>query len=219
MTVYNDTLSKYITDLFAKQDDAQRRALEDSPRRGLPAISIQPEEGRFLQMLVRMCGAVKAVEIGTLGGHSGIWIARGLAPGGKLVTLERERAHAEVAREHFAAAGVADRVDIRLGDAHATLQNLAPEGPFDFVFIDAEKSGYPFYFAWALANVRVGGVIAAHNAFRYGDVVGRDVPPERLHDADTEAMREFNRRVAAEPRVISTIYPAGDGTVVAVKIA
>ncbi len=217
MTIYNDTLSKYITDLFAKQDEAQRRALEDSPRRGLPAISIKPEEGRFLQMLVRMCGAAKAVEIGTLGGHSGIWIARGLAPGGKLVTLERERAHAEVAREHFAAAGVADRVDIRLGDAHATLQNLAPEGPFDFVFIDAEKSGYPFYFDWALAHVRVGGVIAAHNAFRYGDVVGRDVPPERLHD--TDIMREFNRRVAAEPRVISTIYPAGDGTVVAVKIA
>lgn len=214
MTNYNDTLSQYITDLFAKQDDAQRRALEDSPKHGLPAISVKPEEGKFLQVLVSSCNAVKAVEIGTLGGYSGIWIARGLAPGGKLITLEREQKHADVARAHFAAAGVADRVEIRIGDAHESLKSLTAESPFDFVFIDAEKSGYPFYFDWALANVRVGGVIAAHNAFRNGSVAGVGAP-----DEDTEAMRAFNRRVANEPRVLSTIYPAGDGTVVAVKVS
>jgi len=214
MTVYNDSLSQYVTDLFAAQDDGLRHALEDSPQRGLPAISIKPEEGRFLQFLVRACGARKAVEIGTLGGYSGIWIARGLWPGGKLITLEREPKHAEVAREHFAAAGVADRVEIRVGDALETIKSLSADGPFDFVFIDAEKSAYNAYFDWALAPgvVRIGGVIAAHNAFRRGALVD-----PRNTEADTEALRAFNRRVASEPRVISTIYPGGDGMVVAVK--
>jgi len=212
MTVYDDRFSQYITDLFAAQDDGLRHALEDSPKQGLPAISVKPEEGRFLQFLVRTCGVRQAVEIGTLGGYSGIWIARGLLPGGQLITLEREPRHAAVAREHFEAAGVADRVEIRIGDALETIRSLSAEGPFDFVFIDAEKSGYRAYFDWALANVRIGGVIAAHNAFRHGALVD----PHNT-EADTEAMRAFNRRVASEPRVISTIYPGGDGMVIAIK--
>lgn len=213
MTHYNDRLSQYITELFAPADDAMRRAWEDTPKKGLPAISVKPEEGRFLQVLVRACGATKALEIGTLGGYSAIWIARGLAPGGKLITLEHEAKHAAVAREHIAAAGLADQVQVRVGNAHDTLPSLTGEGPFDFVFIDAEKPGYGAYFDWALANTRLGGVIAAHNAFRNGQIVNQD------RDADNEAMRAFNQRVAGEPRVLSTIYPAGDGTLVAVKIA
>ena len=216
MTIYDDTLSYYITELFAKQDDAQRRALEESPEKGLPAISIQPEEGRFLQFLVRACGAKKALEIGTLGGYSGIWIARGLAPGGKLITLEKSSKHAAVAAEHFTLAGVADRVEIRLGDAHQLLGKLKGEGPFDFVFIDAEKTSYDFYFNWALDNVRIGGIIAAHNAFRHGEVAGEAA---EAASPETAAIRALNRRVAAEPRVVSTIYPAGDGTLIAVKVA
>ena len=217
MTIYDDTLSHYITELFAKQDEAQRRALEESPERGLPAISIQPEEGRFLQLLVRACGAKKALEIGTLGGYSGIWIARGLAPGGKLITLEKSPKHATVAAEHFALAGVEDRVEIRLGDATKSLSKLKDEGPFDFVFIDAEKTGYALYFDWALDNVRIGGVIAAHNAFRNGEVVEAGEAAQAA-SPETAAIRAFNQRVAAEPRVVSTIYPAGDGTLIAVKI-
>ncbi len=215
MTIYDDNLSHYIAELFAAQDDALRRVLEELPEKGLPAISIQPEEGRFLQFLARACGAKKALEIGTLGGYSGIWIARGLAPGGKLITLEKSPKHAAVASEHFALAGVEDRVEIRLGDAHQLLSKLKSEGPFDFVFIDAEKTSYDFYFDWALDNVRMGGVIAAHNAFRNGDVAeaGEAASPE------TATIHALNRRVAAEPRVFSTIYPAGDGTLIAVKIA
>ncbi|HJW83663.1 MAG TPA: O-methyltransferase [Anaerolineae bacterium] len=212
MTVYNDQFSQYITDTFAAQDEALRWALEDTPRQGLPAISVRPEEGRFLQLLARACSARKAVEIGTLGGYSGIWIARGLLPGGTLITLEREPAHAAVARKHFEAAGVADRVEIRMGDARESLRQLAAEGPLDFVFIDAEKSDYGAYWDWALPNLRPGGTIAAHNAFRHGAILE---PGDRA--AATEAMRIFNRRVAAEPRVISTIFPGGDGTLVAVK--
>lgn len=214
MTVYNDQINKYIVDLFAVQDQALLHALEDSPKRGLPTINVKPEEGRFLQFLVRACGVKKAVEIGTLGGYSGIWIARGLLPGGKLITLEKEPLHAAVAREHFKEAGLENMVEIRIGDAHASLQRLQQDGPFDFVFIDAEKTGYPEYLDWALVNVRQGGLIAAHNAFRKGSVIG-------LVDKDqyTEMMQAFNRRVAGDPRLLSTIHPAGDGMLVAVKIA
>ncbi|HKZ69567.1 MAG TPA: O-methyltransferase [Anaerolineales bacterium] len=213
MTHYNDRLADYVTRLFAPPDAALQRALTESPQRGLPAISIRPEEGKFLQFLVRACGAQKAVEIGTLGGYSGIWIARGLAPGGKLISLEKEPAHAAVAREHFDAAHLGDTVEIRIGDAHESLKRLGAEGPFDFVFIDAEKSGYLKYYDWAMNNVRVGGILAAHNAFRHGAVAD---PND--HDPDTETMRAFTGHAAADPRGLSTIYPAGDGMVVVVRV-
>jgi predicted O-methyltransferase YrrM len=212
MTIYNDRISQYINDLFVPPDEVLQQVYEETPRKGLPAISIKPEEGRFLQFLVRACGTKKAIEIGTLGGHSGIWIARGLAPGGRLITIDKEPLHAEVAREHFQAAGVADLIEIRLGEAMSVLNGMRAEGPFDFVFIDADKSGYPNYFDWALENVRLDGVIAIHNAFRKGSVAGLVQPDEW-----TETMIAFNRRVAAEPRIFSTIFPAGDGTIVAVK--
>ena len=213
MTVYNDQISKYIVDLFAHQDNALLHTLADSPQRGLPPISVKPEEGRFLQFLVRACGVKKAVEIGTLGGYSGTWIGRGLVPGGKLITLEKEPLHAEVAREHFKEAGLENIVEIRIGEAHTSLQALSKEGPFDFIFIDAEKNGYPAYLDWAIENVRLGGLIAAHNAFRRGSVAGMTEK-----DDFTEVTQVFNQRVANESRLLSTIYPAGDGMLVAVKI-
>src|SRR5690606_29054579 len=153
MTTYNVDLSLYITDLFVRQDETLNEVLRRTPRLGLPEINVKPEEGRFLQVLVRAIGARKALEIGTLGGYSGIWIARGLVDGGRLITLEKEPRRAEIAREHFEAAGVADRVEIRTGDAHATLETLTGE-VFDFVFIDAEKTGYPHYYEWALQHTR-----------------------------------------------------------------
>jgi len=142
------------------------------------------------------------------------WIARGLLPGGKLITLEIEPSRARVAREHFQLAGVADRVEIRLGDAHEILRQIAPEGPFDFVFIDAEKTGYNAYFAWAVENVRLGGVIAAHNIFRHGAILQTSSQDEWVI-----ATQEFNRQVAGDERVLTTVFPAGDGTLVSVKIA
>jgi predicted O-methyltransferase YrrM len=213
MTVYNDSVSQYIQNLFVRQDATQSYILEDSLKSGLPAINVKPEEGRFLQFLVRACGIMKAVEIGTLGGYSGTWIARGLPPGGRLITLEKSPENAEIARRHFAAAGVLDRIEIRLGDALESLRSLSAEGPFDFVFIDADKTGYPAYYEWAMQNVRQGGLITAHNAFRKGSVAGQ-VPPDEY----TEMMSAFNRRLADDPRLISTIFPAGDGTLIAVKV-
>jgi predicted O-methyltransferase YrrM len=213
MTIYNDQISQYISSLFAVEDEALRKAREDSPKRGLPSISIKPEEGRFLQFLVRACGAKIAVEIGTLGGYSGTWIGRGLLPGGKLYTLDKDNKHAAVAQEHFAAAGLEGTVEILIGDAHHSLLEIKKLGPFDFVFIDADKHGYPAYFDWAIENVRPGGIIAAHNVFRKGTVVGKG-----QDDEHSELMREFNQQVANEERLVSTIYPAGDGTLISVKI-
>jgi len=209
-----DQVSRYITGLFAVQDRSLQEARDSSPKKGLPDISIQPEEGRFLQFLVRANNTMKALEIGTLGGYSGIWIARGLPPGGKLITLEVDSRHAQVAREHFKGAGVADLIEMRVGDAHSVLQDLSDEDPFDFVFIDADKSGYEAYYEWAVENVHVGGVVTAHNTLRGGKVADDVEADER-----TRVMRSFNTRVAKDPRVISTIYPAGDGTLVAVRIA
>ena len=214
MTTYNDQISQYISSLFAEEDPSLQQAREKSPQRGLPSISIKPEEGRFLQFLVRGCGARKAVEIGTLGGYSGIWIARGLLPGGVLFTLDKEPRHARVAEEHFAAAGLSEVIQIRIGDAHQLLLEITDQGPFDFVFIDADKPGYPKYFDWALENIRLGGIIAAHNAFRGGSVAGL-----REDDDQSELMRQFNQQVASQPRLVSTIYPAGDGTLISVKVA
>jgi caffeoyl-CoA O-methyltransferase len=213
MTTYNDQISQYISSLFANEDSALQKAREESPKLGLPTINIKPEEGRFLQFLVCACGARKAVEIGTLGGYSGIWIARGLHTGGKLYTLDKETRHADVARAHFAAAGLSDVIEVLVGDAHSLLLELSDQGPFDFVFIDAEKPGLPAYFDWAVENIRLGGIITSHNAFRKGTVAGLG-----QDDDNSELMRQFNQQVASEARLISTIYPAGDGTLISVKI-
>lgn len=207
-------ISKYISEIFAIEDESLKDIREDTPRKGLPDIGVSAEEGRFLQFLVRAGNVSRAVEIGTLGGYSGIWIARGLNPGGKVITLEKEPERAEVARSHFITAGVSDRVEIWVGDAHKSLRKLSKQSVFDFIFIDAEKMGYQAYFDWALENVRVGGIIAAHNALRRGRVAGLGI-----EDEFTSEMRSFNINVASEPRVISTIYPGGDGILVAVKIA
>lgn len=209
MPVYNEALEAYTRSTFAVEDEALATIRREIPRRGLPEITVRPEEGRFLQFLVAASKAKNAIEIGTLGGYSGTWIARGLPPDGRLVTLEKEAAYAAVAQEHFALAGVAKKVEIRIGDAHRLLPELGAEGPFDFVFIDAEKDGYPAYLDWAEANLVAGGILAAHNAFR-GGAVG---DPSN-HDPSLEITRQFNRRLAE--RHLSSIFPAGDGTALAV---
>jgi caffeoyl-CoA O-methyltransferase len=213
MPIYDDKLSDYITTNFAQPDAALQQIMTAIPARGLPAITIRPEEGRFLQFLVAANGARRVVEIGTLGGYSGTWLARGLPTDGRLITLELEPHHADVARDHFALSGVSDKVEVRVGDAHQLLPGLSSEGPFDFCFIDAEKTGYDAYLDWALDNVRRGGVIVAHNAFRGGALLN-----EADSDRDVEFMRRFNLRFAREPRLLATIFPAGDGTLAGVVV-
>ncbi len=213
MTVYNDHLSHYITYLFAQQDEALRSTLENIERNGLPEIMVKPEEGKFLQFLVKACCVSKAVEIGTLGGYSSLCIIRGLTPGGKLITLEKNPFHARVAHENFERAGVANQVEIRMGEAAELLAGMVDEGPFDFVFIDADKTSYQEYLDWAVDNLKIGGVVAAHNAFLHG----RIADPHQRDDA-TQAIRAFNDQIARDPRLLATIYPGGDGMAIAVKI-
>jgi len=212
MPIYSDLLSEYIQKLFAQEDEILAQIRERSAAGGLPPISVKPEEGRFLQFLAAASGASRALEIGTLGGYSGTWICRGLPANGKLITLELDPEHAVLAREHFALAGLTERVEVRVGDAHDLLGTMGGEGLFGFIFIDAEKEGYPEYLDWALPHLAEGGIVAAHNAFRRGSVVD---PADQ--EADAIALRRFNLQLASAPGLISTIFPAGDGTAFGIK--
>ena len=212
MPTYDDALEAYLREYFAIEDDVLTTIRENIAARGLPQIAINPEDGRFLEFIVAASGARLALEIGTLGGYSGTWIARGLPDDGRLITIEINPEHASVAEHNFRFAGLAERVDIRVGDAHQLLPELSTEGPFDFVFIDAEKMGYPTYLDWALENLQPGGIVAGHNAFGHGAVVDAADTSER-----NEALRAFNRRLAEDPRLISLIFPAGDGMAIATR--
>lgn len=212
MPTYNDALETYVRETFAQEDEILSSVRQQIAANGLPTITVRPEEGRLLQFLARSATASLALEIGTLGGYSGIWIARGLAPGGRLITLEKELERAELAKESFHRAGLDDRVEIRVGDAHELLPDLSSEGPFDFVFIDAEKEGYPAYLKWTIENLKPGGVLAAHNAFGHGAVADSND-----HNQKSEYLRTFNRALAGDDRMISLIIPTGDGMAVGVR--
>jgi caffeoyl-CoA O-methyltransferase len=203
-------LVRYVRATFAPEDDTLHHVRRSTIEHGMPEIQIRPEEGQMLQFLVAAVGARRVLEIGALAGYSGIWLARGLPEDGQLITLEMDAKHAEVARRHFEQAGISDQVEIILGDAHASLQQLAQAEPFDLVFIDAEKEGYPKYLAWALEHVRPGGMITAHNAFRSGRITHPD------GDSQVRATRDFLEAMAAHERLVSTIIPVGDGIAAAV---
>ena len=206
----HDGTSDYLAALFAPEDETLLALREEADRSGLPPISISPDEGRLLQVLLRAVGARRVLEVGTLGGYSAIWMARALPPGGTLLTLEIEPAHAEFARRHLARAGVADRVEVRVGRALDLLPALDGER-FDAIFLDADKEPLPTYFEWALRLLRPGGLLIADNAL-WG---GRVLDPETA-DEGTRGVREFNRRMASDDRVMATIVPIGDGLAVGV---
>jgi caffeoyl-CoA O-methyltransferase len=206
----NERLDQYVTDLFAREDDVLAWIREEMARQQLPTINLKPFEGRLLQFLIHALGARKVVEIGTLAGYSGVWIARALPADGRLYTLEKSSKHAEVARASFERAGVSDRVELLEGAAQDWLPRMADKGPFDLVFIDADKGGYPGYLAWAVDNLRPGGLVAAHNAFFHGQVLA----PQNDNDRMVQA---FNRALAEDTRLESTILAVGDGLAVGVK--
>jgi caffeoyl-CoA O-methyltransferase len=206
------SLTQYVRQTFAPEDEALLTVRQNIVTNGLPEIEIRPEEGRMLQFLVTLIGAHRILEIGTLAGYSGIWLARALPDGGKLITLERDPRHAEIAREHFKLAGVSERVDVVEGEAHRSLARLSNSQPFDMVFIDADKEGYPDYLAWAVDHVRPGGLITAHNAFRGGQLT--DSTP----DGATRAMRAMLETIAANKRLFGTIIPVGDGIAAALVL-
>ncbi len=206
-----NALEQYTSDLFAPEDEVLRKLRAELPRRNIPEININAVEGRLLQFLIRTIGARKALEVGSLGGYSGIWIARALAAGGKLITLELNPHHAATAREFYAKAGVADKVELREGPALDSLAQIATDAPFDFCFIDADKPNQAAYLKHALELVRPGGIIAVDNSYRHGSILD---PND--HTPDVESVRECNRLMASDPRLFSTIITTNDGLAVGI---
>jgi predicted O-methyltransferase YrrM len=194
-------VDRYVAEHLVPPDPILDAALEAAHAAGLPRIEVSATQGRLLELLVRLRGARTVLELGTLGGYSTIWMARALPEGGRLISLELQPGYAEVARENLARAGMADRVEVRVGAAQDTLAALAAEGagPFDVVFIDADKAGYPGYLTGALALSAPGTLIVADNVIRNGAVADPGSP-----DANVQGVRRFFDRLAAEPGVRAT---------------
>jgi caffeoyl-CoA O-methyltransferase len=195
-------IDAYIEDLFGSSDEILETALRDSRRAGLPEINVSPNQGRLLQLLTQMAGARRILEIGTLGGYSAIHFARALPDDGAMVSLEIDEHHAKVARNNIARAGLSEKVEVRVGDAHGLLAGLIEddEGPFDVIFIDADKEGYPDYLDASMRLVRPGSLILGDNTIRGGTVLD---PKE----ATAQATREFNERIARDPRLSGIVLP------------
>jgi predicted O-methyltransferase YrrM len=211
----------YIASLLIPPDAALDGALKASDEAGLPPINVSANQGKLLMLFARMLNARNILEIGTLGGYSTIWMARGMAEGGRLITLEYEPRHAEVAMANLVRAGLSDRVEIRVGRAGDTLPKLVEEGrgPFDLVFIDADKQGYTEYLEWSMKLSRQGTVIVADNVVRNGAIIDPASSDEMV-----QGIRRFNRALAAEKRLsateIQTVGSKGyDGLAIATVIA
>jgi predicted O-methyltransferase YrrM len=190
----------YITSALLEPDEALDAARAASAAAGLPAIAVSPAQGKLLNLLARMMNARRILEFGTLGGYSTIRLARALPPDGRLITLESVRKHAEVARANIARAGLADRVDVRVGAALDTVPRLAEAGElFDLVFIDADKPHNADYFTWSVRLTRPGGVIIVDNVVRGGNVLD-----ENTADPDAQGVRRLNEVMAADPSVSAT---------------
>ena len=194
-------VERYFGDLLFPSDPALDAALADSVAAGLPPINVSAAQGRLLALMAQMIQARRILEIGTLGGYSTIWLARALAAGGRIVTLEIDARHADVARRNFERAAVSDRIDLRVGPAQETLPAIQAEGlgPFDLIFVDADKPRYPEYLEWSIRLSRPGGVIVVDNIVRDGAVVD-----EHTADVRVQGVRRFNAALALERRVTAT---------------
>jgi predicted O-methyltransferase YrrM len=189
-------------DRLIPPDPALDSALAANRKADLPAIDVTPLQGKFLELLVRISGAHRVLEIGTLGGYSTLWLARALPQDGKVITLELEPRHAEIARANLQNAGILDRVELRIGRAADLLRALVANNaaPFDLIFIDADKANYPEYLDWSLKLSRPGTAIVADNVVRDGKVIEPDNP-----DPNIQGIRRFTDLIAAEPRLTSTV--------------
>jgi predicted O-methyltransferase YrrM len=194
-------VDQYFSERLLPSDPVLESALESSATAGLPAISVSPNQGKLLQMLAQIVGAHSILEIGTLGGYSTIWLARGLRAGGHLITLEVDPKHADVAQLNVSRAGLQDVVEVRVGNALETLPQLFAErrGPFDLIFIDADKQSIPTYFEWALKLSRPGTLIVVDNVVRGGAVIDAE-----SSDPSVQGVRRFIELLAAESAVSGT---------------
>jgi caffeoyl-CoA O-methyltransferase len=211
-------LAEYVGDLYLPEDQILIDARNRSAAAGLPDIQVAPLDGRHLEVLARLAGARRAVEIGTLGGYSGVALLRGMGGAGgnaQLDTIEIEPRHAEIARETFRRAGFTDQARVHVGPALQVLPGLSPEGPFDLVFIDADKENYAHYLDWATDNLRPGGLVLVDNAFLFGHLPERPVGPRA---AAIRAMQSVHGALARGGKFRATVLPTGEGLAVGVRI-
>lgn len=207
----HERLRDYGASLFATEDELLLELRREMERRDFPMIQVPAPTGKLLHVLVAAVDARRVLEIGTLAGYSAIWMARGMAAGGSLLTLEKEEEHARVARHFVERAGLSDVVEVRVGEAGELLPEIAPDGGWDVVFIDADKESYPGYAEHAARLLRPGGLLLADNALWHGKVVEPDP------DETTRAVRAFNEQMAGSAEFRATVVPVGDGVMVAVR--
>jgi caffeoyl-CoA O-methyltransferase len=198
-----ESVDQYISQLFQDEDDCLKATEQSIIESGIPPISISPNQGKLLQLLAKLCNAKKILEVGTLGGYSTIWMARALPENGKLITLEIDKKHAEVAQQNFNRCGLISKIEIRLGKAIELLPQLQAEGagPFDMIFIDADKPPYTEYFQWALQLSRPGTLIIADNVIREGKVLLEESPDEMV-----SGVKRFNEYLSHCTDVTATIF-------------
>lgn len=207
----------YAHETFLEKDAVLDEAVERMKNAQLPMIQVGAFDGLHLEVLTRGFAVRRAVEIGTLGGYSAIRIARGLQPDGFLWTIDSNPTHVKIAQENIERAKLADRVKVLEGSALKVLKNLEKSGPFDLIFIDADKVNYPNYYEWAAENLRIGGALLADNTFAFGHIADQEFPDEELR-ISVMALREFNRRMAKGGRFRSTILPTGEGLTLGIKL-
>jgi predicted O-methyltransferase YrrM len=206
----------YIRATFA-QEPREMKAVRAAMTDPNDQISVPPEDGRLLQLLVRLVNAKKIVEIGTLGGYSSLWMAQAMQKGGQIFTCEYEDRRADIAEKHFRKYAKGKKITVVRGDAHKELPKLSKKGPFDLVFIDADKVSYARYLDWAEKNVRKGGLIVGDNTFLF-DAVWQEQPVDRVRQTALFAMLDFNRRLSNPKKYQTMLLNTGQGMTVAMKL-
>ncbi len=217
-TALSDELHDYIVGHGSRQDEVLRRIQEETAAMGeISVMQIAPDQGAFITMLCRLLGAREAIELGTFTGYSAICIARGLEPGGRLIACELSEEYAEIAARNFEAAGVADRIEVRIGPAAETLRDLPERELFDFGFIDADKTGYPDYYEQVLSRTRPGGLIMVDNVLAAGQVLSGGEDFDEFTRDSVGAIRRINELITADERVDTVMLGIADGVMLARK--
>lgn len=209
----SEAIANYVHDLFQPEDEVLAWVRQRAAEAKLPDIHVPALDGLCLEIIARASGAKRAVEIGVLAGYSGICLMRGMGSGAKLWALEKSESHAKVARESFSRAGIHNAVELLVGNALTLLPTLEASGPFDLVFIDADKENYLNYFRWASRNLRQGGVLLADNCFAFGEITEAESDRPVV-----QSLRRFNAAVAEDSSLRATILPSGEGLLFAVKL-
>ncbi len=215
-TPITDQMADYMRAITLREPEPLRRLREETEDHPHASMQTSPEQGQFLHLIAKVTAARKTLEVGVFMGYSSAWVALALPPGGRVVACDRSEEFTRRARQTWRETGVEDRIDLRLAPALDTLQALVTDGQagtFDFAFIDADKGNYSNYYECALRLLRPGGLIAADNTLWKGTVVDPDD-----HSEDTVAIREFNRKLHADPRITLTLVPLGDGLTLAYKL-